>query len=159
MTDISLTELVYSSETPSPMDPQDVEALLHHARAKNSREHVTGLLCYDGRKFLQIIEGESSIILDLFHAIQNDDRHTNIQILHDGEIDQRAFTDWKMAYEPIPSGMLPALGRSIAKASLSSALAGEDKMPISAGQRIFDLFMSELYGPDDTGDAIETATA
>ena len=144
-----LTELVYSSDTPEPMTPEAVKALLEHAREKNTRMQVTGLLCYDGRRFLQIIEGESDVILDLFHEIQNDPRHTNVHILHDGEVERRAFSDWKMAYEPVPSGMLPSLGRSIARASLDAALRGETDLGTSAGQRIFSLFMDELYGGDE----------
>ena len=154
-----LTELVYSSDTPEAMDAEAVQALLDHAREKNARMQVTGLLCYDGRSFLQIIEGESAVILDLFHAIQNDARHTNIQILHDGEIDKRAFDDWKMAYEPVPNGMLPSLGRSIAKASLSAAMKGETQLGTSAGQRIFSLFMDELYGGDKDTSSRQTADA
>ena len=139
------------------MSPDAVQALLEHAREKNTRMHVTGLLCYDGQRFLQIIEGESDVILDLFHQIQNDPRHTNIHILHDGEVDKRAFDDWKMAYEPVPSGMLPTLGRSIARASLTAAMQGETKLGTSAGQRVFDLFMDEMYGSD--GRKSETADA
>ena len=153
-----LTELVYSSATPEPMTPDAVKALLDHARAKNLHMGVTGLLCYDGASFLQIIEGESDVILDLFHAIQNDPRHTDIHILHDGEVAARAFNDWKMAYEPFPSGMLPSLGRSIAKASLSAALAGSTELDVSAGQRIFALFMDDLYGGNGET-ARETADA
>lgn len=159
VSDTHLTELVYGSETPEPMAPEAVQALLNHAREKNARIHVTGLLCYDGRKFLQIIEGESDTILDLFHAIQNDPRHEAVEILHDGEIEARAFSDWKMAYEPIPSGMLPSLGRSIARASLTSALIGESRPSMSAGQRIFHLFMGEMFGNDDGPNVREPADA
>ena len=130
------------------MSAEEVGALLEHAREKNTRMGVTGLLCYDGRGFLQIIEGESDVILDLFHAIQNDPRHTDIHILHDGEIEARAFSDWKMAYEPTPDGMLPSLGRSIARASLKAAMKGESDLSHTAGQRIFALFMDEMYGED-----------
>ena len=141
-----LTELVYSSRTPEPMTDAQVQALLEHSREKNTREGVTGLLCYDGKSFLQIIEGESGTILELFHLIRNDPRHTDIEILHDGEVEQRAFDSWKMAYENMPSGMLPSLARSIARASLTAAMAGKAEMDISAGRRIFDLFMDEIYG-------------
>lgn len=150
MPDRDLIELVYSSRSIKQMEIDEVRALLTQAREKNRREGVTGLLCYDGQKFLQIIEGQSDVILDLFHAIQNDSRHEDVQILHDGDIKARAFSDWKMAYEPIPSGMLPALGRSIARASLAGALGeeraiSENLEPMSAGQRIFDLVMDDIY--------------
>jgi hypothetical protein len=136
-----LLELVYSSETPVPLAAEDVRSLLEHARHKNAKWNVTGLLCYDHKQFLQIIEGETDVIMDLFHAIQNDPRHTNVRILHEGDIDARAFDDWKMAYEPIPSGLLPTLTRAIHRSSLGTELDQD----MSAGRRIFTLFMDEFY--------------
>jgi hypothetical protein len=136
-----LLEIVYSSETPVPLSTAEVRTLLEHARHKNAQTNVTGLLCYDHKQFLQIIEGEIDVILDLFHAIQNDPRHTNVRILHEGDIDRRAFDDWKMAYEPVPTGMLPTLTRAIHRSSLGTEL--DDNM--SAGRRIFTLFMDEFY--------------
>ncbi|GLQ20606.1 BLUF domain-containing protein [Algimonas porphyrae] len=138
-----LLEIVYASETPEPMGQDAVRALLDHARSKNAEMGVTGLLCYDNRQFLQIIEGETHVIMDLFFAIQSDPRHTNVRILHEGDIESRAFSDWKMAYEPMPSGLLPTLTRSIHNQSLAMDASGDEP---SAGRRIFTLFMDEMYG-------------
>lgn len=138
----SLLEIVYSSETPEPMSADAVRALLDHARRKNTAMHVTGLLCYDHRQFLQILEGETDVIMDLFHEIQNDPRHTNVRILHEGDIEERAFSDWKMAYEPVPTGLLPTLNRAIHSQPLSMDRTDQP----SAGRRIFTLFMDEMYG-------------
>lgn len=136
-----LLEIVYSSETPVPLSAEEVRSLLEHARKKNAEWNVTGLLCYDHKQFLQIIEGETDVIMDLFFAIQNDPRHTNVRILHEGDITARAFDDWKMAYEPTPTGLLPTLTRAIHRSSLGTEL--DDDM--SAGRRIFTLFMDDLY--------------
>lgn len=137
-----LLEIVYSSETPIPLAADEVRALLDHARRKNAEWNVTGLLCYDHKKFLQIIEGETDVIMDLFHVIQNDPRHSNVRILHERDITHRAFDDWKMAYEPVPSGLLPTLSHAIARDSVGSEL--DEGM--SAGLRIFTLFMDEHFG-------------
>lgn len=139
-----LLEIVYSSETPVPLSTDEVQTLLKHARRKNTEWNVTGLLCYDNKQFLQIIEGEIDVIMDLFHAIQNDPRHTNIHILHEGDITARAFDDWKMAYEPVPSGLLPTLTRAIYRSSLGTELDAD----MSAGRRIFTLFMDEFYNDE-----------
>lgn len=148
MTQQSLLELVYSSVTPEPMSLDGVRELLEHARKKNSETGVTGLLCYDNKHFLQIIEGETDVIMDLFHAIQADTRHEGIRILHEGDIEKRAFPDWKMAYEPVPSGLLPTLTQAIHRQSLGLGV-DESEEDVSAGRRIFALFMDELYGEDD----------
>jgi hypothetical protein len=140
----TLLEIVYSSETPVPLSTDEVRSLLEHSRRNNTEWNVTGLLCYDHKQFLQIIEGEHDVIMDLFHAIQDDPRHTNIRILHEGDITGRAFHDWKMAYEPVPSGLLPTLTRAIHRSSLGTEL-DED---MSAGRRIFTLFMDEFYSDE-----------
>lgn len=145
-TDPALLEIVYSSETPTPLNPGEVRTLLDLARQKNAEWDVTGLLCYDHQRFLQIIEGETDVILDLFHSIQNDPRHTNVRILHEGDIEERAFSDWKMAYEPVPSGLLPTLTRAIHQQPFMDTASGE---AMSAGRRIFALFMDEMYGGDE----------
>ncbi|MGB6229724.1 MAG: BLUF domain-containing protein [Litorimonas sp.] len=150
-----LLEIVYSSRTPQPLDSEEVRRLLDHARRKNTDWGVTGLLCYDRTQFLQIIEGETDVIMDLFHSIQNDPRHTDIRILHEGDIDSRAFSDWKMAYEPIPSGLLPTLTRAIHRESIGAGLDGE----FSAGRRVFALFMDEMYGGRDDRKVREPADA
>lgn len=137
------------------MNPDAVRTLLDQARRNNTEIGVTGLLCYDHNQFLQIIEGETDVILDLFHSIQSDPRHTNIRILHEGDIEARAFSDWRMAYEPIPSGLLPTLTRAIYRQSLGLGVEGEDG--ISAGRRIFTLFMDEMYG--ETGPERQSADA
>lgn len=143
-TESTLLEIVYSSETPVPMTPEEVRGLLEHARRKNTEYNVTGLLCYDHKQFLQIIEGETDVIMDLFHDIQSDPRHSNIRILHEGDIASRAFNDWKMAYETTPSGLLPTLTRAIHRSSLGTEL--DENM--SAGRRIFTLFMDENYSEE-----------
>ncbi|MGB3456772.1 MAG: BLUF domain-containing protein [Litorimonas sp.] len=149
----ALLEIVYSSRTPEPLAPDAVRSLLDHARRKNAAWNVTGLLCYDRHQFLQIIEGETDVILDLFHAIQNDPRHTDLRILHEGDIERRAFNDWKMAYEPVPQGLLPTLTHAI----LRQPEARESD--ISAGRRIFALFMDEIYGEGGESSERETADA
>lgn len=53
----------------------------------------------------------------------------------------RAFNNWKMAYELIPSGLLPTLTRAIHRSSFVTEIIEE----MSAGRRIFTLCMDELY--------------
>lgn len=148
MTQQPLLEIVYSSITPEPMSLDSVRKLLEHARKNNAQTGVTGLLCYDNKHFLQIIEGETDVIMDLFHSIQSDARHEGIRILHEGDIEERAFSDWKMAYEPVPSGLLPTLTQAIHRQSLGIGV-DEGESDVSAGRRIFALFMDELYGDKD----------
>ena len=46
--------------------------------------------------FLQVIEGESEVIDDLFNRIQRDPRHNEIKIIFDSSVNSRLFPNWAM---------------------------------------------------------------
>ena len=91
-------QIIYSSESSTPMQLEELEDLLEDARSNNSRKGITGALVYVDGVFLQILEGEMNSVLELMERISNDIRHETVTILKAGEIPFAAFTDWKMAY-------------------------------------------------------------
>ena len=93
-----LYELLYTSAAVRAMDPKALLTLLEQARTKNARLHVTGLLIYHNREFMQLIEGEKDAILSLWQTIQFDDRHRSARIIYEGSIDERGFAGWTMGF-------------------------------------------------------------
>ncbi|MBO1530272.1 BLUF domain-containing protein [Psychrobacter sp. F1192] len=67
-----------------------------HARAYNTANGITGILCYGNGHFLQCIEGEKAKVEALQQRIFTDSRHKNIKILLLQAIHQRSFMDWRM---------------------------------------------------------------
>ena len=89
--------LVYSSAATTPFaDPELVE-LLAVARRNNERMGVTGMLLYAEGTFLQTLEGDAEVVLELYERIELDPRHGDVRILlrEEGE---RAFGRWTMGF-------------------------------------------------------------
>ena len=95
-----LVRLVYTSTISSQFKPDDVGSILECARANNDNNHVTGLLCFNRKFFLQCLEGSRKKVNDTYHQILNDPRHQNITMLDYNEIIEREFDHWSMGYMP-----------------------------------------------------------
>ena len=91
-------QIIYSSEAATPMQTDDLEELLDHARRRNAAEGITGALVYADGIFLQILEGDKVRVQDLMANIRQDVRHESVIVLREGEIPAAIFGNWKMAY-------------------------------------------------------------
>ena len=93
-----LFEVLYVS-TIAPSAPVSVVAdIAVRARTWNLQQDITGLLIFDGMRFCQQIEGLQKPVLSLIERISADDRHFNVTIFHHGELEQRRFKDWSLAF-------------------------------------------------------------
>jgi len=72
--------------------------ILVQARSANDKKDVTGLLVFCDGVFLQIIEGEREIVVDLMKKIEDDPRHKDIKVISDIDVNARTFSAWRMAY-------------------------------------------------------------
>ncbi|WP_418153117.1 BLUF domain-containing protein [Litorimonas sp. RW-G-Af-16] len=69
--------------TPTPLSEDQVGDILTTSHRNNPAKEITGLLCYDGHRFLQILEGAEDNIHALYKTIHSDPRHTAIELLHE----------------------------------------------------------------------------
>lgn len=99
MTD--LIQLVYVSFASKSLTEKELEGLLTEIREKNAQQNVTGLLLYNDLNFIQVIEGATGTIHNLFNAIERDSRHNNVVKLLEEPIKKRAFPDWSMGYRKL----------------------------------------------------------
>jgi len=91
-------QIVYSSESATPMQSDELEEILQHARGSNAAKGITGALIYVDGIFLQVLEGETGTVQELMARISKDVRHETVTVLKQGEISSAIFSDWKMAY-------------------------------------------------------------
>ena len=91
-------QTIYSSESATPMQMEDLEEILEQARSRNAAKGITGALVYVDGVFLQILEGDTKVVQDLMAKISRDVRHETVTVLKQGEIPHAVFSDWKMAY-------------------------------------------------------------
>ena len=91
-------QIIYSSEAATPMQTDDLQELLDHARRSNGAKGITGALVYAEGIFLQILEGDKVLLQDLMAEIRRDVRHESVFVLREGEVPTAIFGSWKMAY-------------------------------------------------------------
>jgi hypothetical protein len=90
-----LVRLLYCSRAVDTSEAA-IESILSQARQHNPVSGITGILCYGGGIFLQAIEGGRMQVSELFGAIQKDERHKDVALLHFEEILERRFGGWSM---------------------------------------------------------------
>lgn len=108
-----LYELLYTSCADREFNQQDLLNLLQQAREHNHQTGITGLLVYHQREFMQLLEGEESVVRGLWQRIFHDPRHRSPQIMHEEPIDQRSFPEWSMAFLAEHNKIDPEISRSL----------------------------------------------
>ena len=90
--------LIYVSEAEHNFEEEDIYELESQACSNNQRLSVTGYLNYKKKKFLQYLEGEREIVLDLMETIEKDDRHTILRTMYLPDVEERRFKDCYMRF-------------------------------------------------------------
>ena len=146
-------QIIYSSESSTPMQSDDLEDILEHARICNATVGITGALVYADGVFLQILEGDRAKVQALMMKIMADLRHETITVLRECELPRAVFGSWQMAYVSATAAQVAAwAGLSIAP--------GTDEVHNSSGedphraeqfaQSILALLQSDMPAPIQT---------
>ncbi|MBX3624957.1 MAG: BLUF domain-containing protein [Rhizobacter sp.] len=96
----SLSQVFYVSR--SLATPTDVDRILRCAREQNSRRGVTGSLLFTGGHFAQVLEGTPEAVAETMDVIGADPRHEALKRLVEGDLPQRRFAAWSMAFAEAP---------------------------------------------------------
>jgi len=94
-------QLGYVSTATGQMMRQDLLALLTVARRINRESGVTGLLLFDGRQFLQVLEGSEERVREIFGRIARDTRHCGVDVLFEEALETPEFADWSMGFQAL----------------------------------------------------------
>lgn len=90
-----LSQYIYISTAPD-LSREEVDDILASSARNNPERAITGLLLYNGRNFLQVLEGEEASLLTLMSRIAHDPRHSGISMLGRKDIAERTCPDWAM---------------------------------------------------------------
>ena len=91
--------IVYVSQAAKPFSKDELSRLLEHSRKRNKLDEITGLLIYRFKEdfnrgnFVQVLEGPSAAIDDVWNRISNDQRHHTIVVIEEDTIENRMFAD------------------------------------------------------------------
>ena len=106
-----IARLIYASAVAEPLGAGGLTALMEQARLRNRLRGLTGLLAFDSRHFLQLLEGSPRALSDLYGSMQRDPRHKCLLLLKYARVDTRLFPDWAMGFVPADAAHLALCAR------------------------------------------------
>ena len=134
-----LKSLSYTSLARPGLTADEVDAVHQTARHLNALDGITGLLVYNGRNFLQVIEGAESAIDDLYRRLLADPRHSAMNVEDERYIESREFPEWAMEFAHVDIGhpdartdIIDLLPRSLpdtVRMKLVELIAGDSPSP------------------------------
>ena len=96
---MSLRQIMYISSATGPMSATECATIAQAAAERNQTDNVTGLLLFNSKRFLQVLEGPREAVDRIYARIGRDGRHNALVKLRDIPIDAREFGEWGMAYD------------------------------------------------------------
>lgn len=93
-----IVRCVYASRAASALTAPMIEDILEKSRVNNPAHGITGILCYSGDVFIQVLEGARDEVCELYNSIVRDQRHANVRIIVFEEIRERKFCNWTMGH-------------------------------------------------------------
>jgi len=91
-----LVRLMYASRASDNVTQDDLAVIVKQSKSRNPPVGVTGVLCFSGGVFLQVLEGGRSPVNALYSRIVADPRHHDVELLSYEEIEERSFAGWSM---------------------------------------------------------------
>ena len=89
-------QLIYLSKASRQLSMKEALSIVDGAAAKNEEAGITGLLCFGGGYFMQVLEGEHAAVNDTFLRIIGDSRHREVRLVDFSLVRARTFGDWSM---------------------------------------------------------------
>jgi hypothetical protein len=93
-----LVRLLYASRAAEPVTSDLIDSILRSSHAHNPALGITGVLCYGGDVYMQVLEGGRSAVNNLYNKIVRDSRHREVMLLLYEEIAERRFAGWTMGH-------------------------------------------------------------
>jgi len=109
-----IARLIYASAVTAPLGAEGLTALMEQARLRNKLRGLTGLLAFDSRYFLQMLEGSPRALSDLYGSMVRDPRHKALLLLKFARVESRLFPDWAMGFVPADATHLAMCARLMA---------------------------------------------
>jgi len=93
-----LVRLIYYSTVGKIKGFAEINEILENSKRNNAELSITGMLYFDEKYFLQVLEGDRKNVSELMFKIAKDERHSDIVIVNISEINRRKFHKWNMVY-------------------------------------------------------------
>ncbi len=94
-----LHQIMYISTVSGSVDIAQCREIARLSAVNNARDDVSGLLLFNSRRFLQVLEGPQEALHRIYDRIGKDPRHRAVVKLREGPIETREFGNWAMAFD------------------------------------------------------------
>lgn len=119
-----LHEIIYVSTLADDAPIRVVADIATQSRSHNQQSDITGLLVFDGLHFCQQLEGCPKELAVVMARIEGDPRHCNVEIVHQGPLEQRRFKRFSLGYTSVEDiEMLQRLQRLKGQAAVEAFVA------------------------------------
>lgn len=94
---MKLNRLIYKSTAKQKsLEDKVLSDLVSQCSSNNKSRGINGLLLLSDNRFLQVLEGPSKFLNELYQSIIKDDRHSEVQLMQYESISEPSFSDWNM---------------------------------------------------------------
>lgn len=107
----SLYRILYVSKAENISRIQ-LDEIVNKSRINNLLEGISGLLICKEGYFMQLLEGRKETVEKLFQKISKDSRHMNVEIVAEGETEERMFSRWSMGFWDMENENIKNLNRT-----------------------------------------------
>ncbi len=91
-------EVVYWSRVASGLSVPDLYDLLDQCESRNLKQGITGLLVFNNRFFLQVLDGPQPAVARLMEHIQSDGRHHSVHVVASLPHQERRWGAWHSSH-------------------------------------------------------------
>lgn len=95
---MALVHLIYVSSASVDLSDDGLDEILSVSIRNNTPCHITGMLLYADKNFMQVLEGDESQVDATFSRIEKDPRHSQVMVIARELIAKRDFADWSMRF-------------------------------------------------------------
>ena len=94
-----LKRVIYVSQK-TDLSESSLQQVINTSKKNNPEEDITGCLLAGTNSYLQLLEGPTLSVDQLYSKIQADGRHENVKKLNEERIGERLFSSWSMKLTP-----------------------------------------------------------
>lgn len=91
--------IIYLSSADDTVTETELQNLLKKSKIYNSKNLITGILLHIDGDFIQVLEGDETIVTELYDKIKIDKRHKGVIIVSKSPVKDRQFAEWSMGYK------------------------------------------------------------
>ena len=140
---VPIRQLTYCSEATSEFQLSSLKQIFDSSKINNAALSVTGFLLFSGKGFIQILEGPTEGIHEIYlKRICTDIRHKNLNILHDCFVNKRNFVTEQVAYQ-YKDGEFSNFGGTVS-IDRCRAIARELSFKSGQGASLFSQYLKKL---------------